>query len=108
MCFVEFFLLLNLKSVKEILLDYHTENNLIVCPLHTSECNSGEELIDTCIKTFRHEKKEHNVTFICSLHYLQSSVHRFSYMKYQRCFLCAPCLNQKDLQSYLSKAFDQD
>lgn len=54
------------------------------------------------------KKKEHNVMFICSLHYLQSSVHRFSYMKYQRCFLRAPCLNWKDSQSYLSKAFDQD
>lgn len=55
--FCLFFLLLNLKPVKEILLDYHTENNLIVCTLHTLECNSGEELIDTCTKTFRHEKK---------------------------------------------------
>lgn len=46
--------------------------------------------------------------FICSLRYLQSSIHHFSYMKYQRCFLYAVCLNQKDLQFYLSEAFDQD
>lgn len=29
-------------------------------------------------------------------------------MKYQRCFLNALCLNRKDSQFYLSKAFDQD
>lgn len=46
--------------------------------------------------------------FICSLHYLQSSIHHFSYMKYQRCLPYALCLNWKDLQLYLSKAFDQD
>lgn len=46
--------------------------------------------------------------FICSLHYLQSSVHHFPYMKYQRCILYALCLNWKDFNFYLSKAFDQD
>lgn len=40
-------LFFNLQLVKEIHLDWHTENNLIVCPLHALECKSGEELIDT-------------------------------------------------------------
>lgn len=40
-------LFFNLKLVKETHLDYHTESNLIVCPLHTLECNSGKELTDT-------------------------------------------------------------
>lgn len=44
--------------LEEIHLDYDTENDLIMHPLHALECSSGEELIDTVALKHSDTKKK--------------------------------------------------